>query len=274
MTFQNDRATQYDGIESDHLQGPYAAQYLCQIREIAMIAHEQSNPAAAKKHRLKLAITIFCVELVAVALLWAGYGVTLSLGVAIGGGVAVLIWPWLVRSVRRTAGKLRSVAIAVGSRVLDRRNNQFGIRSLLLAALLIALVCAWFGYRERQITLERRRLDGRWEMVGANGKPYVLSGGKPIIVEFARESYAVDPFQEPKWLDFYGPQGTSEAIYRWEDDEIVVMQVSAGYERPNSFDFQSLKLKRKAAAALPGGAKSVAVEVSTSTYRLRRARDE
>ena len=107
-----------------------------------MIADEQTNPAASKSHCLKVALTIFCVELVAVALLWAGYRVAISLGAAIGGGVAVLVWPWLVRTVPRMAVKLRSVAVAVGSRVLDRRNYQFGIRSLLLAVLLVALVCA------------------------------------------------------------------------------------------------------------------------------------
>ena len=58
-------------------------------------------------------------------------------------------------------------------------------------------------------------------MIGANGRPFVALDGKPLIVEFTRESYTVDPLQEPKWLDFHGPYGPFEAIYRWEDDELV-----------------------------------------------------
>jgi hypothetical protein len=236
-----------------------------------MIASDQGNPAAEKARGLKVFLIVFCVELAAVALLWAGYGVTLSLAVAIGGGAAVLVWPWLVRTVPKIAAKLRSVAVAVGSRVVDRRNYQFGIRSLLFVVLLIALVCAWFGYRQRQIVLERWRLDWRWQMVYEDGTPIPVPGGKPMIVEFSRESYTVNPLHEPKWLDFHGPLGDFEAIYRWDDDEIVVMQVSGALERPSSFDPTSVKLKPT--TTRPGTRKFVET-ASHSTYRLRRVRDE
>jgi len=235
-----------------------------------MPAFEPNASVTEKARRLKGAITIFCVELVAVALLWTGIGVTLTLGLAIGGGIVVLAWPWLVKTAARFAVWLRSITAAVGSRILDRRSYRFGIRSLLLAVLLIAIVLAWLGYQERQIVVERRRLDGRWQIVSAGGKPLIAPDGKPLIVELSRESYTVNPLQEPKWLDFHGPQGTSEAIYRWEGDEIVVMEVSGGFEHPNSFDLKSSKLKPTSVATVSGGA----MEVSTSRYRLRRVRDD
>ena len=121
-------------------------------------------------------------------------------------------------------------------RTRDKRTYQFSLRGLLLAVLLISIACAWYGQRVRRVRTERRMLEGKWWEVSAEGKPVILPTGKPIIVEFARGQYTVDPTHNPKRLDFHSPGGTSHAIYRWEATRLRVMQASPGLERPSSFD--------------------------------------
>jgi hypothetical protein len=83
-------------------------------------------------------------------------------------------------------------------------------------------------------------LEGKWRAVSVEGKPFILPTGKPIIVEFARDNYSVNPAQNPKWLDFHSARGTSHAIYRWNGTRLFVKQVPEGLQRPTSFDQKSV----------------------------------
>jgi hypothetical protein len=229
----------------------------------SMTADETYRPRRQRK-RLEAALTVIVAQLLAVVLLLAGNSVTLALGVATAAGTLFLTRRLLWKAGLWIADKVRSLALFLYGRLLDRRTYRFGMRSLLLAILIIALLSAWFGYRYRAVSLEKHLLHGRWLMFNRDDKPMIKPDGTPYIFDFSEASYAVDPLSEPKRIDFHTPQGVSHAIYRWEGDDIVITQVSPGGGRP--VDFHSSDMIREPGTAGPG-------EVSVGTYRLRRSND-
>jgi hypothetical protein len=133
--------------------------------------------------------------------------------------------------------------------------------------LVVAAIAGWYFHQQRLVSAERRRLDGKWMVLNRDGQVLRLPDGTPAISEFDASNYSIDPLQEPKHLDFHTSNGTSHAIYRWEEEELVVMQVSSGVQRPTSFDQEPKDIRLK-----PGGLPGVR-ESSVSTYRLVRAED-
>lgn len=114
---------------------------------------------------------------------------------------------------------------------------QFSLRTLLLLFLAIASVCSWHASRRLTIQKERTRLDGCWALVHEDGSP-VSVGGTAVVIELggANGDYSVDPFQEPKSMDFVSPAGSRlRAIYRWEGETLRVVSDSASAERRLSF---------------------------------------
>ncbi len=184
--------------------------------------HETENTLAGlrrwqvrRARRLSIMVTLLCVEWIALTLLYLGYGAFESLGIAAGAGAVYLAFPSLLAAVVLTISGVRTVIQALAMRIRDRRTYQFSLRSLLLAVLLISIACAWYGQRVRRVRTEWRMLEGKWRLVSAEGKPVILPTGAPIVVEFARGDFTVDPARNPKWLDIHSAGGTSHAIYRW-----------------------------------------------------------
>lgn len=227
----------------------------------AMTADESYSPRP-QRTRLEAALTIIVAQLLAVVLLLVGNSVTLALGVATAAGTLFLTRRLLWKTGLWIADKVRSLAIFLYGRLLDRHTYRFGLRSLLLAVLIIALLSAWFGYRYRAVSLEQHLLHGQWLMFNRDDKPMIKPDGTPYIFDFGEESYGVDPLSEPKRIDFHTPQGVSHAIYRWEGNDIVITQVSPGGGRP--IDFHSSAIEHGTARA---GVASI------GTYRLRRLKD-
>jgi hypothetical protein len=97
-------------------------------------------------------------------------------------------------------------------------------------------------------------------MFNRNGKPLIKPDGAPYTFDFADESYRIDPLTEPRRIDFHTAQGISHAIYRWEGDEIVITQVSAGGGRPVAVHSSDIE----PGTGGPGDIR---------TYRLRRLSD-
>lgn len=150
----------------------------------------------------------------------------------------------------------------IAMKMRDRQTYQFSLRSLLIAVLLISIVCAWYGHRIRRVREESRILEGKWQVM-REGKPDML-GDKPHIVEFSPGNYSVDPTQNPKWLDFHTARGTEHAIYRWEGPRLFVMHMSAGMQRPTSFDQEHFLVEPGAKVTISG----------TSKYHLERLPDQ
>jgi hypothetical protein len=226
-----------------------------------MTRDEADKPKRPSK-RLEAALTIIVAQLLAVALLFARYSVALSLSVAAAAATVFLtrrlLWNgglWLVAKVHR-------IAVATTTRLLNRRTYRFGIRSLLVAIFIIALVSAWFGYRYRAVSLERHLLHGQWLMFNRDDRPLIKPEGTPYTYDFSEVSYTIDPFTEPKRIYFHTPQGTSHAVYRWEGNDVVITQVSPGGGRPVAVHSSEIE---------PGTAR--VGEVSIGTYRLRRLND-
>jgi hypothetical protein len=222
-------------------------------------AGETYSPRRPRK-RLEAAWTIIVAQLLAVVLLFAGNSVTLALSVATAAGILFLTRRLLWKAGLWIANKARSLSFFLYGRVLDRRTYRFGLRSLLLATLIIALLSAWFGYQYRAVSLEKHLLHGQWLMFNRDGKPLIKPNGEPYTFDFADESYRIDPLTEPKRIDFHTAQGISHAIYRWEGDEIVITQVSPGGGRPVAVRSSDIELGT-------GGPGSI------RTYRLRRLSD-
>jgi uncharacterized protein (TIGR03067 family) len=223
------------------------------------------SPRQRRPRVLTVAVTIVVVQLLAFALLKAGYGVRRSLGVAIGAGAVFLASPLLWRMCRAVAGRLHRGTLAVTRRVLDRRTYRFGLRTLLLLVLVAAGIAGWYFHEQRVINAERLRIDGKWMSLNRDGILHRLPDGTPMMHEFNSENYAVDPRPEPKHIDYHMPSGTSHGIYRWEGEELVVVMVSPGVERPESFDLQAKDIRLKPSVNV--------AEVSTSTIRFRRVRE-
>jgi hypothetical protein len=224
------------------------------------------DPGRGRQSRLSILLTILltilCVEGIATALVYLGCGVSSSLGIAVGAGIAYLALPILRALAVRAAAGIRKTARAVGIRLRDKRTYQFSLRALLLAVFLFSIPCAWYGHRIGRVRAERDLLDGKWRRVSEEGVLLVLPTGEPRIVEFAGDGYSVDPNHEPRWLDFHAPGGTSHAIYRWEGARLRVMQVSPGVRRPTSFDQETVDLRVEPGANL--------TQFGVSTYLLER----
>lgn len=212
--------------------------------------------------RLEAALTILVAQLLAVALLFARYKVAVALGVATAAAVVFLTRRLLWKAALELAVHVRRTAIAITSRLLDRRTYRFGLRSLLLIVLIVAVLSAWFGYRYRAESLERHLLYGQWLMFNRDDKPLIKPDGTPYTYDFSEVSYTIDPLSEPKRIDFHTPQGTMHAVYRWEGDDIVITQASPGGGRPVAV--RSIEIERGTAGA---------GSVSIGTFRLRRLED-
>ena len=229
-----------------------------------LVSPEKTNPAMRRSRWLEAALTIIVAQLLAVALLFSRYSVAVALSVAAAAAVVFLTRRLLWKAALWLASKVRRTAIAITSRLLDRRTYRFGLRSLLLIVLIVAVLSAWFGYRYRAESLERHLLHGQWLMFNRDDKPMIKPDGTPYIYDFSEVSYTIDPLSEPKRIDFYAPQGTMHAVYRWEGDDIVITQVSPGGGRPVAVRSTQIIRERRTAGA---------GEVSIGTFRLRRLED-
>ena len=117
-----------------------------------------------------------------------------------------------------------------------RRRLQYSLRTLLIVVLLVACVCSWYGNRLHKISRERAFLNGQWRLIHEDGTPVVLPDGSNIVVTLDETSYTIDPFHEPKWIDFHSPTGrvVSRGIYRREGESVRVCQASLGLKRPTA----------------------------------------
>jgi hypothetical protein len=139
-----------------------------------------------------------------------------------------------------------------------RRWFRFGLRSLCLLILIIAMVCGWIVYRHRSVSLEMRAIGGHWGMFTVDGNR-ILWDGKVMTIDFS--DFSVNPFQEPRWLDIHSPGGkTTRAIYPWDGDEILLTAAPPGDDRPTAL----ILTRNKPEPDLPP---------SITTFRLRRIND-
>ncbi len=193
---------------------------------------------ARRLGRLQLLLTVLCVELSALTLLYFGYGTFPSLGIALGAGALYLSFPALVALSSLIVSRFRAAMRTLTGSIVDRRAYRFSLRSLLVMVLCFCIASAWYGYRHQRVRAEQDLLEGEWYAISTEGTPYSRGTGKPIIVEFNFVSGgdAIDPTQNPKWWDIRTQYGTSQAIYRWEGTRLHVIQAPEGVPRPTSFD--------------------------------------
>lgn len=193
---------------------------------------------ARRLERMQLLLTVLCVELFALTLLYFGYGTFPSLGIPLSAGALYLCFPALLALGSLIACRLRAAMRTLTGNMADRRAYRFSLRSLLAMVLFFCIASAWYGYRHQRVRAEQDRLKGEWYAISTEGTPYTLGTGKPMIVEFTFVSGgdAIDPTQNPKWWDIRTQRGTSQAIYRWEGTRLHVIQAPEGVPRPTSFD--------------------------------------
>jgi hypothetical protein len=217
--------------------------------------------------RLEAALTIIAAQLLAVALLVAGYSLLPSLTVPIAAAALFLTRRLIWRAGRWIVVKVCSLSRLAYDRLLDRRTYRFGLRSLLFVILIIAVLSAWFGYRYRAVNLEQHLLVGHWAMFNHDGKPFIAPDGTQYTFDFSDVSYSIDPLSEPRRLDYHTAQGVWRGIYQWDGDELLITQASPGVERPVSFFQRDVTIE-------PGvGVAGVEFAASVSTFRLRRIGD-
>lgn len=186
-------------------------------------------------------VTILVFELLAVAMLRFGASVQAGLAALIVGTFVVLNCRRIVHAFRYAATTVtngsRRFAAAVVRRAKNRRSYQFSLRTAFILTALVALVCGWYGHRLRRVQMEWSHLNGRWRLVQEDGSPVVVPGTGEVVLTIDRQHCAIDPFQQPKWIDFVSAQmATSKGIYRWEGARIRVSQSPPGLQRPDSFD--------------------------------------
>jgi hypothetical protein len=196
---------------------------------------ENPHEAPEPKERLTVALTILDVELLAVLLLTSGYSLALSFCVAVAVGTTFLTRRHLWKGGLLIAGKVRSFTLFVYRCLLDRRTYRFGLRSLLLMIVGIGLVCAWLADRHRTFHAEMQLLSGRWTPLDPKGLPILGPDGKPYTEDITGVIHRIDPFREPKWIDYYEGNMLVQAIYRLEGDELIIKH-QFPHERLTSFD--------------------------------------
>jgi hypothetical protein len=119
---------------------------------------------------------------------------------------------------------------------------------MLAVVTVVALLLGWYGYRLAYVQFEARAIAGDWVMVDERGNTIAQPSGAPFRVTLNRDEFTIDPYAEPRQVDFYTTNGVSKAIYEWDHGRLRVLQASAGLERPRSFSDKITDLK----AALPG----------------------
>jgi hypothetical protein len=195
---------------------------------------------------LLITAAVLVVELVGTGLLGLGYGVLWALGLP---SALVLLLLNLrsinrgVRSLCRAARQASGGAVKLGRLLIDRlasrRTWRISLLTFQLIILLVALPLAWYSYVLHREQRERSSLDGTWRVVGWDGSPVVIPSRGPIHVELAPGTYQIEPWKQPKWIDF-PVQGTplvSKAIYYWDGRRVRVCETSGGSgERPTKFD--------------------------------------
>jgi uncharacterized protein (TIGR03067 family) len=103
----------------------------------------------------------------------------------------------------------------------------------------VACLCSWYRYRQNHVRSECAVVYGRWRLLNKENSVFFLPSGKPIEMDLTAETCTIDPFHDPKWIDFHWQNlaGKPEkAIYRLESDRLRIIQVSPGAARPKSFD--------------------------------------
>jgi hypothetical protein len=192
------------------------------------------------------AIAILIGLLLSLLLVKSRVSVSVSVGLGAGLTAVYVSWDLLATTLRIGWCSAASIARNCWTRVLDKRSYRFGTKTLLLLMMVIAVMLTWYGNGRRKIADERRRFDGKWHVVNSQGTPTIVSGN-PIVIGFdlAGNEWQVDPAHEPRWLDYYTPQGISHAIYQWEGSRLRIRQASVGFERPMSFeqDIRDIKIK-------------------------------
>jgi hypothetical protein len=100
---------------------------------------------------------------------------------------------------------------------------------------VIAVLLAWYGSRMAYIQSETRAIAGEWILIDDSGTPVVDASGSVIRITFNRNDFTVNPYAQPKQIDFRTSIGVSQAIYEWEKGRLRLLQPSVGLQRPNSF---------------------------------------
>ncbi|MGO9113430.1 MAG: hypothetical protein ACLP9L_29720 [Thermoguttaceae bacterium] len=189
-----------------------------------------------------------CVVIAFEVLLWDliknGASVVASSAICVAACAVVLarrlLWRWARLSATAACRFTKHVI-----RVLQRRQTwQFSLRTLLLFVFVVACLCSWYSCRQYRIREERALLSGKWRMIHENGTPVILSNGQPLETDWSDKTPTVNPFHEPKWVDFRLPgNGLSKGIYRLEGDRLRLSECGPGVERPRSFDDSELRIE-------------------------------
>jgi uncharacterized protein (TIGR03067 family) len=173
-----------------------------------------------------------------------------------------------IRKVTALAGQVEQAATVD----LPQRGRQSNLSYWLFAFLLVSIVLGtastWWINRQRAFNSEMRKFEGVWEMVNDDGTIVVLPNGRRITETFSPSKIRINPFKEPKQLDFVsptGPDGDLLAIYRWEGDRLRIKLASPELERPVSWESQRAgDVKSRKNASQPNG------PVSVTNYLLQR----
>jgi uncharacterized protein (TIGR03067 family) len=156
---------------------------------------------------------------------------------------------------------------------LPQRRPQSKLSYWLFGVLIVSVVLGtastWWINRQRILNVEMQKFEGVWEMINDDGSPAVRPDGRRLMLTFSSGKIRINPFKEPKQIDFVssaGPEDDSLGIYRWEGDRLRIMQAASELERPVSWDSQakaSYKLKKNVRLG-PG------VGFSVTNYLLQR----
>lgn len=120
---------------------------------------------------------------------------------------------------------------------------RYRLWHLFIVVTVAAVLFGWYAYRIAYIQAEARAIVGDWVMVDQDGNTYLDASGEPFGISISPDEFVINPFTEPKRIDFITSNGTSRAIYRWDKGRLRVLQASEGLSRPRTFDDKITDLK-------------------------------
>jgi predicted RNase H-like HicB family nuclease len=174
-----------------------------------------------------------------------------------------------IRKVTALAGQVEQAATDDLPQRRRQSNLSYWLFAFLLVSIVLGTASTWWINRQRAFNYEMQKFEGVWEMINDDGTIVVLPSGRRITETFSPRKIRINPFKEPKQLDFVsstGPDGDLLAIYRWEGHRLRIKVASPELERPVAWESQRVgDVKSRKNAPQPNG------PVSVTNYLLRRS---
>jgi uncharacterized protein (TIGR03067 family) len=175
-----------------------------------------------------------------------------------------------IRKVTALAGPVEQAAAEDWPQRQRQSNLSYWLFGLLLISTVLGTASIWWINRQRAFTSEMQKIEVVWEIINDDGTPAMRPNGRQLTVTFSASKIRINPYTEPKQIDFVSPVGPDDdslGIYRWEGDRLRIKQATSELERPVSWASSAkvdVKVKKNV-RLVPG------VGVSVTNYLLQRA---